>query len=790
MGSLHLFCFLLVVGAIGSTNAGLCAGCPEDKDPNDAEVRNHLTKVVKIQNAKSNDEDLNIVEVKEAKSQVVAGIKWIIKFVAQGAKSKKLYECETSWVNQAWVSDQPQIIDFECNPKKSKRDVGASKDVKPEELEQVKELVDLGMETLDELDADDNKRVVVRIIDAKKKLVNGIMYEVAVEVKMTSCPEEGLTTKECLSEEVGPQKICKLQIYRSFADKSPHNAKVVKSECDTAKSRSVLDSVDSSTHIGKAAEFATKRLSNSMNSIKVKGLVNILESSHLYKTGSHITSLTLELGDTNCTKQHMEKESECAVLPGVENHLVCSVDVIHDESSDKMRLQGFNCKDVKHDKSLTNRARRALVGGERPLDLSSERIVELKDFVSSHFNSYSDSVYTKAVVNVLSASYKTVSGRVLNVLVEVANTNCFKTAETKNECSIQELGRLVCKVGIWEKPWLDKKEIISNECSPVEPNPEVLGVSASDEHFEKFKKFTERFNKAYPTVNELKKRFRVFRANMKKADFLQKHEQGTAVYGASIFADLSSSEFKKHYLGLKKRTSPVPTFEQKQADIPEITLPEEYDWRNFNVVTPVKNQGMCGSCWAFSVTGNIEGQYAIKTGSLVSLSEQELVDCDKYDSGCQGGLFDTAYHAVEEIGGLEGESDYPYTGRDDKCHFDASEVRVSISSSVNISHNETDMAKWLVANGPISIGLNANAMQLYLGGVSHPWKFLCSPEDMDHGVLIVGYGIHKTWLLQRHLPYWLIKNSWGPHWGHQGYYMLYRGDGSCGVNSMPTSAVL
>lgn len=103
------------------------------------------------------------------------------------------------------------------------------------------------------------------------------------------------------------------------------------------------------------------------------------------------------------------------------------------------------------------------------------------------------------------------------------------------------------------------------------------------------------------------------------------------------------------------------------------------------------------------------------------------------------------FSAIEKLGGLETEQDYPYEGEDEKCDFIKSKTRVQLKGAVNISHDETDMAKWLVANGPISIAINANAMQFYMGGISHPWKFLCSPGSLDHGVLIVGYGVHSKY---------------------------------------------
>nr|CAD7587075.1 unnamed protein product [Timema genevievae] len=152
-------------------------------------------------------------------------------------------------------------------------------------------------------------------------------------------------------------------------------------------------------------------------------------------------------------------------------------------------------------------------------------------------------------------------------------------------------------------------------------------------------------------------------------------------------------------------------------------------------------------------------------------------------------MFNT-YTAIKNIGGLENEDDYPYEGESEQCHFNKSEVQVTVAGGVNITSNETQMAQWLVKNGPISIAINANAMQFYFGGVSHPWSFLCDPESLDHGVLIVGYGVHITSIRHRVMPYWTVKNSWGPSWGEQGYYRVYRGDGTCGVNLMASSAVI
>jgi len=304
-----------------------------------------------------------------------------------------------------------------------------------------------------------------------------------------------------------------------------------------------------------------------------------------------------------------------------------------------------------------------------------------------------------------------------------------------------------------------------------------------------FHDFMNTHNKTYETKHEYKHRYRTFKKNMKKVYELQASELGSAVYGATHLADLTEEEFKRDYLGFNKLADD-PDIHWPPADIPDIPLPESFDWREHGAVTKVKNQGMCGSCWAFSVTGNVEGQNAIKNGKLVSLSEQELVDCDKRDYGCNGGFMENAYETLLEIGGLESEEEYGYDGEDEACKFDRSRVVTRVSGGVEISQNETQMAQWLLQNGPISVGLNAMAMQFYMGGVSHPFSFLCSASGIDHGVLIVGFGVHETKYLHRIQPYWLIKNSWGPSWGEQGYYKLFRGEGVCGINMAASSAIV
>uniref|UniRef100_A0A3B3XAZ8 Cathepsin F n=1 Tax=Poecilia mexicana TaxID=48701 RepID=A0A3B3XAZ8_9TELE len=298
-----------------------------------------------------------------------------------------------------------------------------------------------------------------------------------------------------------------------------------------------------------------------------------------------------------------------------------------------------------------------------------------------------------------------------------------------------------------------------------------------------FKEFMVRYNKVYSSQEEADRRLQIFHENLKMAEKLQSLDQGSAEYGVTKFSDLTEEEFRSTYLNplLSQWTLHRP---MKPAPTAKGPAPSSWDWRDHGAVSPVKNQGMCGSCWAFSVTGNIEGQWFLKNGTLLSLSEQELVDCDGLDQACRGGLPSNAYEAIEKLGGLETETDYSYKGHKQTCDFTDRKVAAYINSSLEISKDEKDIAAWLAEKGPISVALNAFAMQFYRKGVSHPMKIFCNPWMIDHAVLLVGYGERNG------IPFWAIKNSWGEDYGEEGYYYLYRGSNACGINKMCSSAVV
>lgn len=221
-----------------------------------------------------------------------------------------------------------------------------------------------------------------------------------------------------------------------------------------------------------------------------------------------------------------------------------------------------------------------------------------------------------------------------------------------------------------------------------------------------------------------------------------------------------------------------------QGETLNATLPFSIDWREKDIITNVKNQGHCGSCWSFSATGAIEAVHALSTGNLLNISEQELIDCsDTYgNQGCNGGSMDNALKYVID-NGLCSENEYPYMGESGECQTCKSVV--NISDYKDVIPNDEGILKKVVHQQPVSVAIQANlpSFQAYKSGIySDP---SCG-KQLDHGVLIVGYG-HD---LFHNMDYWIVKNSWGPHWGEKGYIRIQRNidqdSGLCGIAMQPS----
>ncbi|KAG1681859.1 Cathepsin L [Nymphon striatum] len=287
------------------------------------------------------------------------------------------------------------------------------------------------------------------------------------------------------------------------------------------------------------------------------------------------------------------------------------------------------------------------------------------------------------------------------------------------------------------------------------------------------------FTKVYSPEEELLRK-EIFTINYKRIeDHNKRFRDGEVSYtqGANQFTDMTQNEVKMIMNGF--RGSNINVTGSAFMSTNYLDLPKTVDWRKEGLVTKVKNQGACGSCWAFSTTGSLEGQHMKKTGKLTSLSEQNLVDCSwaEGNMGCGGGLMDQAFTYIKKNNGIDSESSYPYKAEDEKCTFKKAADAAKVTGFVDIKSGDEHSLMTAVATvGPISVAIDANHPEFmsYSSGILDIPS--CSSTFLDHGVLAVGYGTENG------KDYWLVKNSWGASWGMSGYVKMSRNkDNQCGI---------
>ncbi|QYC92697.1 Cathepsin [Trabala vishnou gigantina nucleopolyhedrovirus] len=309
-------------------------------------------------------------------------------------------------------------------------------------------------------------------------------------------------------------------------------------------------------------------------------------------------------------------------------------------------------------------------------------------------------------------------------------------------------------------------------------NGEAYDLLKAPDYFESF---IANYNKMYDDDWEKHKRYNIFKDNLEEIN-VKNRLNDTAVYKINKFSDLSKNEIISKYTGLHAPQQTVNFCKTIVLDQPPAKGPLNFDWRNQNKVTSIKNQGACGACWAFATLASVESQHAIRTNVHLNLSEQQMIDCDYVDQGCNGGLLHTAFEQMIEMGGVKHEQEYPYHGRNKQCRLTDDKFAVKIVGCYRyIVVREEKLKDLLRMVGPIPMAIDASDIVNYFAGIIN----YCRNDGLNHAVLLVGYGVEND------IPYWTFKNTWGPDWGEEGYFRVRQNVNACGLsNELASTAVL
>lgn len=311
-----------------------------------------------------------------------------------------------------------------------------------------------------------------------------------------------------------------------------------------------------------------------------------------------------------------------------------------------------------------------------------------------------------------------------------------------------------------------------------------LAFCQGPHHDAEWQSWKETHNKVYATEDEEALRYANFKNTQQENEIHNAKNDETYERGLNQFSDMTDDEFKAQYLS-SLIVPEGPTGGEPWVPPPDANkIAASMDWRQYGAVTPIKNQGQCGSCYSFSATGALEGAVFRKTRRLPSLSESQIVDCSgRYGNyGCRGGWYQNAWKYLRDCGGSESERYYPYVARQAYCRFNRGYVDSTVSSFYDLPQgSEQALTQALGSVGPVSVAIDASrpGFRSYRTGVFY--DRYCSSTNLDHAVLAIGYGTENG------MPYYLVKNSWGTWWGQSGYIKMARNYANhCGIASKPS----